>query len=76
MPCWAVWLPGGTAWEADGFAPVLARWRARGPELGAPLRVRLETRVTGAFAGLGPDGTLLLDTEAGRRTLVAGDVLL
>ncbi len=68
---------GWTAWEADGFAPVLARWRARGPDLGAKLRVRLETGiVTGAFAGLGTDGRLLLDTEAGRRTLVAGDVLL
>ena len=68
---------GWRAWEADGFAPVLLRWRARGPELGAPLRVRLETGiVTGAFAGLGLDGGLLLDTEAGRRTLVAGDVLL
>ena len=68
---------GWAAWQAEGFARVLTRWRARGPALGAVLRVRLEPGVvTGAFAGLGPDGTLLLDTEAGRRSLVAGDVLL
>ncbi len=68
---------GWDAWETDGFGPVLARWRSRGPALGAPLRVRLESGVvTGAFAGLGPDGTLLLDTDTGRRALVAGDVLL
>ncbi len=68
---------GWAAWQAGGFAPVLAQWRARGPALGAPLRVRVGTElVAGAFAGLGADGTLLLETPGGRRSLVAGDVLL
>ena len=68
---------GWTAWEVDGFAAVLRRWRVRGPVVGTPLRVRLETGVvTGSFAGLGPDGALVLETQTGRRTLVAGDVLL
>lgn len=68
---------GWAAWQAGGLAPVLAKWRARGPALGAPLRVRLASElVTGTFAGLGADGTLLLDTATGRRSLVAGDVLL
>ena len=67
---------GWAAWRAAGLAPVLARWRTRGPELGATLRVQLGTDlVTGTFAGLGPDGTLLLETPAGRRSLVAGEVL-
>jgi BirA family biotin operon repressor/biotin-[acetyl-CoA-carboxylase] ligase len=68
---------GWAAWQADGFGPVLARWRERGPAPGAALRVRLESGiVTGAFAGLGTDGSLQLETADGRRTLVAGDVLL
>lgn len=68
---------GWAAWQADGFAAVLSRWRSRGPALGAALRVRLDTGVVeGSFAGLGADGTLLLDTATGRRSLVAGDVLL
>jgi BirA family biotin operon repressor/biotin-[acetyl-CoA-carboxylase] ligase len=68
---------GWAVWQASGFAAVLARWRERGPVLGATLRVRLETGiVTGSFAGLGEDGSLQLETGTGRRTLVAGDVLL
>ncbi len=68
---------GWGAWRVDGFAAVLARWRLRGPALGAPLQVRLGPEVVaGEFAGLRQDGALLLDTQAGRRTLVAGDVLL
>ena len=67
---------GWAAWQAEGLAPVLARWRVRGPALGAALRVRIgPDLVAGRFAGLGLDGTLLLDTPAGRRSVVAGDVL-
>ncbi len=68
---------GWAAWQADGLAPVLTRWRARGPALGASMRVRMGSdTIRGVFAGLGVDGTLLLDTAAGRRTLLAGEVLL
>ncbi len=67
---------GLAAWQAAGFAPVLASWRQRGPPAGAPLQVRLADRtITGGFAGLGPDGCLLLDTPSGRQRLLAGDVL-
>ena len=63
-------------WQADGFAAVLRRWRARGPELDAQLRVRLDSGVTsGIFAGLGPDGSLRLRVNGVVRVLVAGDVL-
>ncbi len=67
---------GWAAWQAEGFGPVLARWSARGPAAGAPLRVRLGTvSVDGRFAGLRADGALLLDVAGVRRAIVAGDVL-
>jgi BirA family biotin operon repressor/biotin-[acetyl-CoA-carboxylase] ligase len=68
---------GWDAWQSAGFDPVRRRWTARGPQPGAALQVRLPGEVvTGRFAGLAADGALLLDTECGRRVLVAGDVLL
>ena len=68
---------GWTAWDQAGLAPVLARWLQRGPALGAPMQVRLPSEVvTGHYAGLGHDGSLLVESSAGRRTLIAGDVLL
>ena len=66
---------GWHAWRGDGFASVLARWSTRGPALGTALQVRLgEDRVAGQFAGLAADGALLLDTPAGPRRFVAGEV--
>ncbi len=68
---------GWGAWQAAGLASVLERWSQRGPALQSPMRVRLPSGVMhGAFAGLGPAGSLLLDTIDGRRTLMAGDVLI
>jgi BirA family biotin operon repressor/biotin-[acetyl-CoA-carboxylase] ligase len=68
---------GWDTWQTTGFDPVRQRWAARGPQRGAPLQVRLPGElVSGRFAGLAADGALLLDTAAGRRVLVAGDVLL
>ena len=76
-PVLACLAAGWQAWQADGFAPVLARWSARGPAPGAPLRMRFgDTLVAGRFAGLGPDGSLLLDGPEGRRAFVAGEVVL
>lgn len=62
-------------WRTSGFAPVRAAWMARGPALGTPLRLRLgTTEVAGAYAGLDTDGALLLQTEAGLRRMITGDV--
>jgi BirA family biotin operon repressor/biotin-[acetyl-CoA-carboxylase] ligase len=62
-------------WREQGLAAVLHRWRAFGPDPGAPMAVRLgDTAVAGRFAGLREDGALLLDTDDGRRVFVAGEV--
>ena len=67
---------GWGAWQATGMAGVLERWRQRGPAPQSPIRVRLPTgTVSGAFAGLAADGSLLLDTAGGRQRLHAGEVL-
>lgn len=60
----------------EGFGAVLAAWLARGPALDMPLRLRCgdDTR-QGRFAGLAPDGSLLLATEAGVRAFAAGEVI-
>ena len=64
-----------TGWIRQGFSWVLARWAARGPAVGAELSVRVGDQVTaGRFGGLRADGALLLDSVAGRRAIVAGDV--
>lgn len=61
---------------AQGFAPVRAAWGALGPSQGEPAAVRLgDTMVAGRFAGLAEDGGLLLDTAAGRRHILSGEVL-
>ena len=50
-------------------------WRKAGP-LGAEVDVRLgEGLVRGRFAGLDHEGALLLDTEAGPRKIVSGELL-
>jgi BirA family biotin operon repressor/biotin-[acetyl-CoA-carboxylase] ligase len=63
-------------WRGEGFAVIRDAWRERGPAPGAVVSVGLtEGSVTGEFAGLDDDGALLLDTRAGRRRIIAGDVL-
>jgi len=62
-------------WLRDGFAPIRTTWLARAHPVGTPLTVQLGDRfVTGQFAGIEPDGALLLDAPAGRARIVAGDV--
>lgn len=64
-------------WLADGFAPVRAAWTAVAIGAGRPIQVRLGTEVLeGGFGGIDIDGALLLDAAAGRRRIVAGDVML
>ncbi len=60
-------------WLTAGFAPIRADWLARAHPIGTPLRAG---QLEGTFAGLDPDGALLLDTGSGRRRIVAGDVIL
>jgi BirA family biotin operon repressor/biotin-[acetyl-CoA-carboxylase] ligase len=63
-------------WLQQGFAPIRAAWLARGHPVGTPLRATLHGQpIEGRFAGLGSDGALLLDTDAGRQRIVAGDVM-
>ena len=69
----AIW----TVWQREGLPRILARWQRRGPSRGTLLQVRLPSgTVSGGFAGLAANGSLLLDTPSGRRTLLAGEVLL
>ena len=64
-------------WQHDGFAAVRSAWLARAHPPGTTLRVVIGDRtVEGGFAGLAPDGALLLDTAEGRKRYVAGDVSL
>jgi len=63
-------------WRREGFTAVRAAWLAKAGPLGAKVDVRLgEELVRGRFAGLDPDGALLLDTAAGPRRIVSGELL-
>ncbi len=57
--------------EIDGFGPVLDAWRRFAPPAGTRMR---QGGVEGTFAGLAPDGALLLDTPTGQATIHAGEV--
>lgn len=62
-------------WQQHGFEPIRSAWLARAHPVGTVLGVQLADRfVTGQFAGLDADGTLLVDTPEGRARIVAGDV--
>lgn len=62
-------------YETQGFPPIHAAWRALGPEPGDPITVRSPTgRLEGTFAGLAPNGALLLDQAGTIRTIVSGEV--
>lgn len=66
-------------WRSSGFASFQSRWVERAYGLGQTILVRLPDRtVTGTFAGLDADGTLLLsDAETGEmRRILAGDVFV
>jgi biotin-(acetyl-CoA carboxylase) ligase len=63
-------------WQEDGFAPVRAGWRARGPRPGATVSV--ETRgetVRGSFRDLGEEGELVLQQETAELRVPLGDAL-
>ena len=66
-------------WRTVGLDPLLRRWQAVAHPVGAPLGVHEPGGMTtaGNFAGLAPDGSLLLRLEDGTvRPIHAGDVSL
>lgn len=66
-------------WRSYGLGPILARWLALGHPPGTPLLVGEpgEVPLAGSFAGLDPDGALLLLLADGTtRTISAGEVRL
>ena len=58
--------------ERDGFAPVRERWMALAAMLGRQVTV---DGVAGTALGLDVDGALLIETGAGPRRVLAGDVV-
>jgi BirA family biotin operon repressor/biotin-[acetyl-CoA-carboxylase] ligase len=66
-------------WRTVGTEPLLRRWLAAAHPVGTALSVHepAGSEVSGTFAGLGPDGSLLLRLEDGSvRPIHAGDVML
>jgi BirA family biotin operon repressor/biotin-[acetyl-CoA-carboxylase] ligase len=63
-------------WRREGFEAIRADWLAKAGPLGLEVDVRLgEELVRGRFAGMDREGALLLDTPAGPRKIVAGELL-
>jgi BirA family biotin operon repressor/biotin-[acetyl-CoA-carboxylase] ligase len=63
-------------WRRDGFETVRAAWLAKAGPLGLEVDVRLgQELVSGRFAGVDREGALLLETPAGPRKIVAGELL-
>ena len=61
--------------QAQGFAPVLDEWRRLSLTLGQEVRViGINETFTGRAVDIDADGALLVDTAAGRRRVLAGDV--
>ncbi len=63
-------------WQREGLSGIRQAWLSRGPVPGAPLTVALGgERVDGRFAGLDPDGALVLGLADGTtRRIVSGEV--
>ncbi len=64
-------------WRNYGLEPIIARWLAAAHPVGTPLSTGEPgaTPLTGTFAGLSPDGALLLRLADGtRQTIHAGEV--
>jgi BirA family biotin operon repressor/biotin-[acetyl-CoA-carboxylase] ligase len=64
------------AWQVEGFGPIREQWLSRSYPIGAEIKANVGGQsLTGHFAGLDPDGALLLDTEQGRQRIVAGEIV-
>ncbi len=63
-------------WRREGFEAIRAAWLAKAGPIGTDVDVKLgEELVHGRFAGIDHDGALLLETPAGPRKIVAGELL-
>ncbi len=63
-------------WEREGFAPVRSAWLDRVSDHGRRIRVQLTGAIAeGVFAGLDPQGALILDCDGERRVIAAGAIL-
>lgn len=63
-------------WRREGFEAVRRAWLARAGMIGAEVDVKLSDGVVrGRFGGIDRDGALLLDTDAGPRRVVSGELL-
>jgi BirA family biotin operon repressor/biotin-[acetyl-CoA-carboxylase] ligase len=63
-------------WRQNGFETVRADWLAKAGPIGLDVDVKLgQELVRGRFAGIDGDGALLLETPAGPRKIVAGELL-
>jgi BirA family biotin operon repressor/biotin-[acetyl-CoA-carboxylase] ligase len=61
----------------EGFAPIRTAWHARAASVGTHMTLRHDGQVLGgAYAGLGEDGSLLLQTGGRVRAFTTGEVLL
>jgi BirA family biotin operon repressor/biotin-[acetyl-CoA-carboxylase] ligase len=71
----SVWL---SLWQrGDDFASVRKAWTAHAAALGQRVSVfagRVQT--TGIFLGIDATGQMILETDVGRETIAAGDLLL
>ena len=64
-----------TRLEGEGFEPVRDAWLALGPATGDAVAVgTAQDRIEGRFAGIGPDGALLIDGPAGPVVIRSGEV--
>lgn len=66
------------AFGRSGFAAFAEEWRARNAHAGQQVRILAEgaAPLEGCCAGVGDDGALLLETAAGMRRIVSGEVSL
>ncbi|MFM7691364.1 MAG: biotin--[acetyl-CoA-carboxylase] ligase, partial [Alphaproteobacteria bacterium] len=61
---------------AQGFAPIRDAWLRHGPAMGAAVSVRRDGALTeGAFAGLSPEGALMLAKGREVQLIVAGEII-
>jgi BirA family transcriptional regulator, biotin operon repressor / biotin---[acetyl-CoA-carboxylase] ligase len=63
-------------WEQAGFTAVRKAWLARAHPVGTRLTITGSEVLHGRFAGLDPSGALMLETAAGLRRIVAGNVAI